>query len=114
MDTGFCYYDNLGIKTWVYHCTKNEFFHSEFLQWMWPHPQFPADLVSFTEELLNGKCTTGQCTSGQVTEAKVNYSLTFITFQFRQYFLQIRNLNLADTGWIVQILWKIWSILLNC
>ena len=22
---------------------------------MWPHPQFPADLVAFTEEHLNGK-----------------------------------------------------------
>ena len=22
---------------------------------MWPNPQFPADLVTFTEEILNGK-----------------------------------------------------------
>ena len=22
---------------------------------MWPNPQFPADLISFTEEILNGK-----------------------------------------------------------
>ena len=22
---------------------------------MWPDPQFPADLVTFTEEMLNGK-----------------------------------------------------------
>ena len=22
---------------------------------MWPNPQFPADLITFTEELLNGK-----------------------------------------------------------
>ena len=22
---------------------------------MWPNPQFPADLVTFTEEVLNGK-----------------------------------------------------------
>ena len=22
---------------------------------MWPNPQFPADLVAFTEEILNGK-----------------------------------------------------------
>ena len=23
---------------------------------MWPNPQFPTDLVTFTEEFLNGKC----------------------------------------------------------
>ena len=22
---------------------------------MWPNPQFPADMVTFTEEILNGK-----------------------------------------------------------
>ena len=22
---------------------------------MWPNPQFPADLVTFTEEIINGK-----------------------------------------------------------
>ena len=22
---------------------------------MWPNPQFPADLVQFTEEIINGK-----------------------------------------------------------
>ena len=22
---------------------------------MWPNPQFPADLVTFTEEIMNGK-----------------------------------------------------------
>ena len=22
---------------------------------MWPNPQFPADLITFTEEILNGK-----------------------------------------------------------
>ena len=22
---------------------------------MWPNPEFPADLVTFTEEILNGK-----------------------------------------------------------
>ena len=30
---------------------------------MWPNPQFPADLVSFTEEIFNGKrhilCSAG-------------------------------------------------------
>ena len=26
---------------------------------MWPNPQFPADLVTFTEEILNGKLHFG-------------------------------------------------------
>ena len=37
------------------HCTKNEVFHYGFLQQMWLKPQFPADLVTFTEEILNGR-----------------------------------------------------------
>ena len=44
-------------RFWIYfwHCTKNEVFHYVFLQWMWPNPQFSADLVTFTEEICNGK-----------------------------------------------------------
>ena len=34
---------------------KNEVFHLRFLHEMWPNPQFPADLVTFTEQILNGK-----------------------------------------------------------
>ena len=34
---------------------------------MWPNPQFPADLVTFTEEILNGKlhflCSVRQSTN---------------------------------------------------
>ena len=37
------------------HCTKNEVFHYGFLQSMWPNPQETADLVTFTEEIRNGK-----------------------------------------------------------
>ena len=33
-------------KFWTYHCTKNEVFHLG---------QFPADLFTFTEEILNVK-----------------------------------------------------------
>ena len=35
--------------------TKNEVFHYGSLQWMWPNPQVTADLVTFTEEIRNGK-----------------------------------------------------------
>ena len=31
---------------------KNEAFHSEFLQLMWPNPQETAHFVIFTEEIL--------------------------------------------------------------
>ena len=36
------------------HCTKNQVNHYEFLQQMWQNPQETADLVAFTEEILNG------------------------------------------------------------
>ena len=39
----------------VLHCTKNEVFHYGFLQLIWPNPQFSADLVTLTEEILTGK-----------------------------------------------------------
>ena len=42
-----------------YTSQKNEVFYWRFPQQMWPNlqfpPQFPADLVIFTEEILNGK-----------------------------------------------------------
>ena len=40
---------------WNKHCTKNKVFHYGFLQYMWPYPLFPTDLVTFTEEIRNGK-----------------------------------------------------------
>ena len=38
-----------------FHCTKNAVFHWGFLQYVWPNMSFCADLVKFTEEILNGK-----------------------------------------------------------
>ena len=35
--------------------TKNEFFREGLFQKMRPNPRFPADLVPFTEVILNGK-----------------------------------------------------------
>ena len=35
----------------IFHCTKNKVFHYESLY----ESQFTADLVTFTEEILNGK-----------------------------------------------------------
>ena len=37
------------------HCTRNAVFHQEFLQQMWPKPDKTVDLVTFTEEIPNGK-----------------------------------------------------------
>ena len=36
-------------------CIKCETLHYRFLQWMWPNLHFPADLITFTEEILKGK-----------------------------------------------------------
>ena len=37
------------------HCAKNEVFHSGFIQQIRPNSQVAADLVTFTEKILNGK-----------------------------------------------------------
>ena len=37
-----------------FHCAKNGIFCWGFLQQMWANPQFLVDLVTFTEEILNG------------------------------------------------------------
>ena len=36
-------------------CTKNEVFHHKFLQYVCPNPQESAYLITFTEEICNGK-----------------------------------------------------------
>ena len=37
---------------------------------MWPNPQFPADLVTLTEEILNGKLSR---TSSKAASAMTGY-----------------------------------------
>ena len=37
------------------HCTKNEVYHKGYHQQIWPNPQFPTNLVVFTEEILYEK-----------------------------------------------------------
>ena len=50
---------NLGLEakreSQQINCTKNEVLHQGFIQQMWPNPQFHADLVTFTEEIVNMK-----------------------------------------------------------
>ena len=36
---------------------------------MWPNPQFPADLVTFTDEILSGK-TSFLCNDQDCSQAK--------------------------------------------
>ena len=45
----------LNLGSFIMHYTKNEVFHLGFLQLMWENPQQTADLVTLTEEILNGK-----------------------------------------------------------
>ena len=42
-------------KYYTQHYTIHEVFHYRFRQQMWPNPQETADLVTFTEEIFNGK-----------------------------------------------------------
>ena len=39
----------------MFHCTKSEVFHWGFFRRMWPNPKEIGDLVTHTEEILNGK-----------------------------------------------------------
>ena len=46
---------------------------------MWPNPQFPADLVTFTEEILNGKfhflCGEScKCNGETITDNQLNHA----------------------------------------
>ena len=51
----FAYVSNIPLKQNLnMHCTKNEVFQYGFFHQMWPNPQFPADFITFTEEILNG------------------------------------------------------------
>ena len=34
-------------------CKKNEVSHKGLLQYVRPNPQFPADMVTFTQEIFN-------------------------------------------------------------
>ena len=44
------------VKKFMYSSLhKNEVLHEGFLQYIRPNPQFPSNLVTFTEEILNGK-----------------------------------------------------------
>ena len=42
------------------HCAKNEIFRYGPLQEMWPNLQFPVDLVTFSEDIRNGKLLSVQ------------------------------------------------------
>ena len=60
---------------------------------MWPNPQFPANLVTFTEEILNGKlhflCSV-ICTKASFNKAAGVSGIVFFLRTFR-IFLQLFN-----------------------
>ena len=45
----------------------------DFFSKFWPNPQFPADLVTFTEEILNGKlhflCSVTRLLNGWISDS---------------------------------------------
>ena len=53
---------------------------------MWPNPQFPADLVTFTEEILNVKlhflCSVGRCTILENLDQDTQATIYDIIFDF--------------------------------
>ena len=70
--------------------TKNKVFHWRFFQQMWPNPLETADLVTFTEEILNGKlyflssfhrmeaCVTTNITSQCSTTCQGNFKILIL------------------------------------
>ena len=57
---------------------------------MWPNPQFPEDLVTFTGEILNGKVHF--LCSEIVSVVKKNYAGSTWNESFRQFFLSANQL----------------------
>ena len=68
---------------------------------MWPNPQFPADLVTFTEEILNGKLHF--CAVKSVAYKKSVYTSPFI------WFLDYK----AHEGHLFIFLFNFFNILIN-
>ena len=48
---------------------------------MWPNPQETADLVAFSEEILNGKLHF-LCSNGQLKSKRLPFSLTTVAQHF--------------------------------
>ena len=53
---------------WNHHWTKHEVFLKIFLQYKWSNPQFPADLVTFKEEIFNGQLHFSCSASSESTD----------------------------------------------
>ena len=64
---------------------------------MWPNPQFPADLVAFTEEMLNGKLHFLYNIWYIFSAVEGNFfiqSLSFLNFFSNRYFYGLLNICL--------------------
>ena len=74
-----------------------KFSTEDFLHWMWPNLQFPADLVAFTDEILNGKLRF-------MCSGKKNVKMTNLNFHS---FIYSQKTSLVLSGWAISFLWKI-------
>ena len=68
---------------------------------MWPNPQFSADLVTFTEEILNGKLESNKNNSNP--KLKKFYKNVVAPFQessllLTTTFLGVPDINLTELG----------------
>ena len=66
---------------------------------MWPNPEFPADLVSFTEEILNGKLHF-LCSDGRFDHSSWAYEIA-------KFWMIKLCLNVSDAITFKNF-WKFW------
>ena len=75
-ESGWIDVNKVSQKKWITQKTKgntaqkNEVVHSVFIHWIWPNPQFSADLATFTEKILNGKLYFLSSKHHQTSESK--------------------------------------------
>ena len=48
-------YNSTNRTSFHMHCAKKKVFSWGLFQYMWPNPQFPADLITYSEEIFNRK-----------------------------------------------------------
>ena len=69
---------------------------------MWPNPQFPADLVKFIEETLNGKLHF-LCSESSILDAWQGFEYTFFIIHFGHAFTHKTKILLFGVSSIFNI-----------
>ena len=111
------------------HCMKNEVFQYGFLKSIWQNQQFPADLVTFTEEICNRKtsffCTVvgpwmhlcysrsmsstfihkSICNSHQILSLSVNFF--HLSNVIKRYHVSLNSFEIHNDVWKIscQVMW---------